>query len=777
MALPRDFDLNALLRAGQNLWEKTPAGLAASLRTSVAPTSAPARRRTAAAGTTREPEGTSPRPGGTSAEPLGTLPKPDGAAPEPGGTPTKPDGSAPEPARTGPPPDGPAPEPAGCEAAPDYPAVDAAARFLDPAASRLRAAERLLELAEDHDVPLLERVRHLAAAAASLDAAFAGDDDTMVSARSAVARAVVFRHAYCFHHAVLPALVKAGIELVRWDDLRDPEKSALRTLFRELVYPVLTPLASVRTPPYVPPRALHLAVLVKDPASAAQALARIRIPSTLPRFVRVDADDRSARDVRLISVEDVIGAHLAKLFSGMQVLEHHPFRVTRGPAGRPALLEVEESVTPEVLDLLAGELGVAEGDIHRVPGPLDLAGLSHVAAMDRADLRDKPLVPVTHPDLVRAEGRGPGEFFAALRRGDILVHHPYDAFATSAEALIGNAAADRDVLAIKVILGGGDPRICAPLAAAADAGKQVIVVVGSERSGVRSGASSGARSGAPPAAADGRPVPAWLNALAAAGCQIADDRGARRVHCRVTIVVRADADAKVRRYCHLGTGDYRPAAYETGGEALREDLGLLTADREVGEDLCDLFNHLTGYSRPAGYRRLLVGPRSLRPGLVTLVEREIGHHRAGRPARVRVKSNAVTDEALVEALYRASRAGVAVDVWVRGTCVLRPQVPGLSETVRVRSVLGEIVEHSRVFAFDNAGDHEVWIGSADLVPAHLDGRVETFVRLVAAEHRRKVVDLFDSAMDGGTPGWDLAADGAWVRTGGSLRSGRAVMTP
>ncbi|MQA87302.1 MAG: RNA degradosome polyphosphate kinase [Streptosporangiales bacterium] len=734
MALPRDFDLRTLLRAGESQQAKTPADLAAVEQAAREDPAPRARRRSRTGGDRtgrRADRSNGPGPRGSGAN----GPGPDGAGSsgpdlgiEPTGHVERPDGGAGRPA-------------------------DHAGRFLDRAVSWLRASGRLLE-----------RTRYLAVLAANLDAAFAGEIDGCPTARSPAARELVIRHAYCFHHVVLPELARAGIELVRWDNLTAQERESLHALFRERVYPVLTPFAvdPIRTLPNVPTLSVNLAVLVRDPGSAAQYFARVGVPPALARFVRVGG---SGPD-RFVPLEDVIAAHLPQLFSGMQVLEHHPFRVTRaraespGTTGPPVRLEVEESITPEMLDTLVRELGVTEDAVHRMPGPLDLTGLACVANLDRPDLSYPPFVPGTHPDLLRVAEKGGRDLFAALRGRDILLHHPYDSFATSVQAFVEAAAADPDTLAIKLILGTGDPRIVEPLAAAAQAGKLVAVVV--------AGAGRAPRRCAASARVPTDSSPGWVRLLNDAGCQIGYGVDGARTCVHAALVVRRESGGRLGRYSHIGTGDYGARDERASTGPPREDIGLLTADQEVAEDLADLFNHLTGYARPPGYRRLLAGPRSLRPGLVNRIEREIGHHRAGRPARIRVKTNAVADQAVVEALYRAARVGVPVEVWVRDACVLRPGVSGLSETIRVRSVLGRFLEHSRILAFANGSEEEVWIGSVDLVPEDLDGRVGVFVRVVAAKHRRQLARLLDTALDGRTLGWSLDADGRWSRPiGGS----------
>ncbi|WP_067490583.1 RNA degradosome polyphosphate kinase [Actinomadura hibisca] len=649
-------------------------------------------------------------------------------------------------------------------------------RFLDREESWLRFNQRVLELAEDPALPLLERVRFLSIFASNLDEFFmvrvaglarrmatglavqsaSGRQPREVLERTAaVAHELMLRHAAAFHDDLCPALGKEGIDILRWETLAETERESLRRLFRDRIYPVLTPLVvdSAHPFPYISGLSLNLAVIVRDPETDATMFARVKVPPVLPRFIEASPD-------RFTPLEDVIAAHLDQLFVGMEVLEHHAFRVTRnqdleidddisegllqalerellrrrfGPVVR---LEVEESISPAVLELLTTELAINERQIYRVGGPLDLAGLAAIADLDRPELKYPPFVPskASVPEDV--------SIFSAIRERDVLVHHPYDSFTTTVQRLIEDAADDPHVLAIKQTLyrTSGDSPIVDALVDAAEAGKQVVVVVELK------------------ARFDERANIAWARKLEKAGCHVVYGFVGLKTHCKLSMVVRQDTDGILRRYCHIGTGNYHPKTAR-----LYEDLGLLTCDPKVGEDVSALFNHLTGYSRQSEYHRLLVAPQSLRPGLVERVEREAAHHRAGRPARIRVKCNSLVDEVVIDALYRASQEGVPVDVWVRGICALRPGVPGLSETVRVRSVLGRFLEHSRVFAFDNGGDPEVWIGSADLMHRNLDRRVEALVTVTDRAQREGLIDVLDRAMDDGTHAWWLNADGDWTR--------------
>jgi polyphosphate kinase len=654
-------------------------------------------------------------------------------------------------------------------------------RFLDREESWLRFNERVLDLAQDTELPLLERVRFLAIFASNLDEFFmvrvaglarrmatgialqtaSGQQPREVLARtSEVAHELMIRHAACFHDDILPALAKEGVEILRWEELADEEKEELNRLFRRRIYPVLTPLVvdPAHPFPYISGLSLNLAVLVRDPETEETLFARVKVPPLLPRFLE-------ASPSRFVPLEDVIAENLPQLFTGTEIIEHHAFRVTRnqdlevdediaenllqalerellrrrfGPVVR---LEVEESITPEVLDLLTTELGLSDNAVYRMPGPLDLGGLYAIADLDRSELKYPPFVP--------SEAALPHDtnIFATLRDHDVLVHHPYDSFTTSVERLIEDAAADSQVLAIKQTLyrTSGDSPIIDALIDAAEAGKQVVVVVEIK------------------ARFDERANITWARKLEQAGCHVVYGFVGLKTHCKLALVVREESDGSLRRYCHLGTGNYNPKTAR-----IYEDYGLLTADPQVGEDVTDLFNHLTGYTRDTEYKRLLVAPDSLRGGLVSRIERETENQLAGLPAQIRFKCNALVDEVIIDALYRASQAGVPVDVWVRGICALRPGVPGLSETIQVRSILGRFLEHSRVYAFENGGEPEVWIGSADLMHRNLDRRVETLVRVRDAGHCADLLGRFDLAMGMDTQCWLLDESGRWTRHPGSV---------
>ena len=669
-------------------------------------------------------------------------------------------------------------------------------RLLDREESWLHFNQRVLELAEDPAVPLLERVRFAAIFANNLDEFFMVRVAGLVRRMAAglpvegvggrrpghvlqgvleLAGELTVRHAACYSDMLLPSLAAHGIEILRWKELAAGEQETLRELFRERIYPVLTPLVvdPAHPFPYISGLTLSLAAMVADPDTGDTMFARVKVPPLLPRFLTVSPQ-------RFVPLEDVIAAHLDELFVGLDILEHHAFRVTRvrdleideditedllqalerelqrhrpEPAVR---LEVEESISSDVLERLVTELRIDRRAVYRVPGPLDLSGLSAIADLDHRELK--------YPAFVPSESAVPldADIFSALAERDRLVHHPYDSFTTSVERLIVESAADPAVLAIKQTLyrTSGESPIVDALIDAAEAGKQVVVVVEIK------------------ARFDERANIAWARKLEEAGCHVVYGFVGLKTHAKVALVVREEPDGSLRRYCHIGTGNYHPTTARQ-----YEDFGLLTADPTVGADTTDLFNHLTGYSRKNAYQRLLVAPQSLRDGLVARIGQQAERARAGLPALIQLKCNALTDEAVIDALYQASQAGVPIDLWIRGICCLRPGVPGLSETIRVRSVLGRFLEHARVYAFgpddiprQRAGDSaeavvppgqpgapEVWLGSSDLMHRNLDRRVELLVRVSDPGHEATLRGLLNMALDDATASWWLDQQGTWTR--------------
>jgi polyphosphate kinase len=654
-------------------------------------------------------------------------------------------------------------------------------RFLDRELSWLRFNQRVLELAENDSLPLLERARFLAIFASNLDEFFmvrvAGLKRRIaagVAVRAAsglmprevleqiwqVTGELASRHAAVFRKDIVPALAAQGIELVRWDDLDKDEQKSAKRFFKERVFPVLTPLAvdPAHPFPYISGLSLNLAVLVRNPKTHKEHFARVKVPPTFSRFVPLG-------NQRFVPLEDVIGEHLKRLFPGMEVLSVNTFRVTRNEDleveeddaenllkalekellrrrfGPPVRLEVQENIDEHVLELLTSELGVSEAEVFRLPGPLDLRGLHDIADLDREDLKFPNFIPATHSLLAPVESSSPVDVFKALQRSDVLLHHPYDSFSTSVQRFIEQAAADPHVLAIKQTLyrTSGDSPIIDALVDAAEAGKQVLVIVEikarfDEHANIR-----------------------WARKLEHAGCHVVYGLVGLKTHCKLAMVVRDEPEG-IRRYTHIGTGNYNPKTAR-----LYEDFGLLTTDEAIGEDVAHLFNNLSGYSRNASYAELMVAPDSVRSGLAEAIRNEIAHHRAGRPARIRIKANSIVDEALIDELYRASRAGVPVDLLIRGICAVRPGVEGLSETIRVRSILGRYLEHSRVAWFENGGDPTVWIGSSDLMHRNLDRRVEVLVKLPSSKEVDEVTRLLDMAFDPHTAAWELDSEGTWTQ--------------
>nr|MCW2727689.1 degradosome polyphosphate kinase [Aeromicrobium sp.] len=654
-------------------------------------------------------------------------------------------------------------------------------RFLDRELSWIAFNERVLELAQDPDLPLLERVRFAAIFASNLDEFFmvriaglkrriaagvampnaSGLSPRVVLTRSLAASQVLMaRQAQTYHDELLPSLAAEGIELLHWKALTPDEQKHVRALYRDRVFPILTPLAvdPAHPFPYISGLSLNLALVMRNPATGKDHFARVKVPPIINRWME-------AGPGRFVPLEEVIAAHLDLLFPGMEVVAHHAFRVTRNEDleveeddaenllkalekellrrkfGPPVRLEVEESIDPGVLDLLVSELGVKADEVIRLKGPLDLTSLNEIADLDRPELSFEPFVPGTHQHLAEVETSEPADLFNALRKRDVLVHHPYDSFATSVQRFIEQAAADPHVLAIKQTLyrTSGDSPIIDSLVDAARAGKQVLVLVEikarfDEQANIR-----------------------WARKLERAGCHVVYGLVGLKTHCKLALVVRDEADG-LRRYAHIGTGNYNPKTAR-----LYEDFGLLTADPTITHDLTDLFNNLSGFAQDFSYQRLMVAPAGLREGIVERIETEIEHHRAGRPSGIRIKVNSLVDEAIIDKLYEASRAGVQVDLVIRGICTLRPGLPGLSENIRVRSILGRFLEHSRVYWFAGGGEPEAWMGSADLMHRNLDRRVEVLVRVPTPEHTEALGDLLARSLDPDTTSWHLGADGDWER--------------
>lgn len=673
-------------------------------------------------------------------------------------------------------------------------------RFFDRELSWLKFNQRVLECAENEDMPLLERANFAAIFASNLDEFFmvrvaglkrridsgiavpsaAGlSPRQQLRAISETAHRLQNEHAHYAIDTILPELEKEHIVLLTWDKLTSAEQERLSRYYRQQVFPVLTPLAvdPAHPFPYISGGSINLAVIVENPASGKSHFARVKIPGNLPRLVPVDdMTDEESKDERygFIAMEKLIAAHLESLFPGMIIKEARSFRVTRNEDidveeddaenllnamekellrrrfGPPIRLEITDTTSPFLSQLLADQLGVSQDEVYRLPSPLDLTVLFELGGVDRPDLKNRPFVPTTNRQLAEVESSRAQDIFAAIRERDILLHHPYDSFSTSVQAFLAQAAADPKVLAIKQTLyrtSSNSPIIDA-LIDAAHAGKQVLALVEIK------------------ARFDEDANIAWARKLERAGVHVVYGIVGLKTHCKLIEVVRQEADG-LRRYCHVGTGNYNPKTAR-----LYTDLGLLTCDPVVGQDLTRLFNQLSGYAPKSSFHRLLVAPRTVRTGLIQRIRREEDAARAGKEAWIKIKVNSIVDEKTIDALYRASQAGVKIDIVERGICALKPGVPGLSENIRVRSILGRFLEHSRIYAFCNAdgpqigegpaSGPEVYIGSADLMHRNLDRRVEALVRVTAPEQIDELIRYVDLQMADSTMSWHMQPDGTYV---------------
>jgi polyphosphate kinase len=652
-------------------------------------------------------------------------------------------------------------------------------RYLNRELSALDYFARVVSLAGDASVPLLERVKFLAIVSQNLDEYFQvrvsglreqldagiratspdGLDslDQLRAIRNRV-EPMIERQAAIFTKEVAPALEDVGVRFCDWDELSGADRDHLQGVFDERVFPVLTPLAvdPAHPFPYISNLSLNLAVVVRDPATREERFARVKVPPLLPRFLVLPDGER------FVPLEQVIAAHLDSLFPGMETVAHHPFRVTRDADfelsdeaedlleamelilrrrtkfGRVVRLEVDGKMSDEVLELLCRELELTDSEVYVVDGPLDLSGLWGLYGIDRPELKDEPWTPQTQPVLARTDA--PVDMFRVLEQGDVLVHHPYDSFATSIEAFVEQASRDPHVLAIKQTLyrtAGSDSRLVRSLIHAAEQGKQVVALVELK------------------ARFDEQANIERAQLFEEAGIHVVYGLVGLKTHAKILLVVRQEPDG-IRRYCHVGTGNYNPKTATT-----YEDLGLLSADPDVGADLTELFNYLTGYSRQGDYRKLLVAPVTIRPELLTRIERQAGLGPAGH---ITMKMNSLVDPEMIDALYRASQAGTPIDLIVRGICCLRAGVPGLSETIRVRSIVGQFLEHSRIYRFGpDPHTAEYIIGSADLMPRNLDRRVEALVPVSAPAMRDRLDEILTINLADDTLAWELDRDGTWRR--------------
>ncbi len=652
--------------------------------------------------------------------------------------------------------------------------------YLNRELSWLEFNARVLHEAQDERNPLLERVKFLSIFAGNLDEFFqvrvaglrqqieAGavtrspdgrtPGEQVAAARERVLTLVADQSSIFVD--VRRALAAEGVEIVDYADI--PEHHAvLRQRFLDEIFPVLTPLAvdPGHPFPYISTLSLSIAVGLRDPETGERVFARVKVPQILPRLIEVELD-------HFVPIDQVIEANLQDLFTGMEVVESHLFRVTRNADftveedeaddllmaieeelrrrrfGEAVRLEVERTMPAATRTLLQRGLGLEADDSYEIAGMLDMTALWHIADLDRPELRAKPWTPVTPPRLIPPDEDEPADVFAAVRAGDILVHHPYDSFAASVERFITQAADDPDVLTIKMTLyrTSGDSPIVQSLIRAAERGKQVVVLVEIK------------------ARFDEEANIIWARKLERAGAHVVYGLVGLKTHSKTALVVRREGSG-LRRYVHIGTGNYNP---KTARQYV--DLGLLTARPEVGADVTDLFNVLTGLSRQRTFRRLLVAPHSLRSGFLSLVDREVAHAAAGRPARIVLKLNAIVDTPVIEALYHASSAGVDIDLIIRGACSLQPGVPGISDRIRVRSIIGEFLEHSRIWGFENGGDREWYIGSADLMDRNLDRRVEAVVPVEDGEAKMRIAEIIELLLADDRRSWQLQPDASWVRT-------------
>jgi polyphosphate kinase len=655
-------------------------------------------------------------------------------------------------------------------------------RFFNRELSWLDFADRLVDLAADSSLPLLERVKFLAILSSGLDEFFqvrvGGLKDHVAAglrARSADGRTASEQlkdiRAKCiglqersdgvFESSLVPGLGAAGLYLTSIDELDEAEKTRILGVFERDIFPVLTPLAvdPGHPFPYISNLSLNLAVLVVDPSTREQRFARVKVPPLLPRFVALNGGSR------FVALEQLIAANLPRLFPHMEIGRHHAFRVTRNADldleeseaddllaavetelrrrrfGRAVRLEVDRDMPAEVRELLLEELELGSDDVYESSAPLGLSQLWALHAIDRPDLHEQPWVPMTQPRLATA-GDGPVDLFAVLREAEVLVHHPYDSFTTSVEAFITQAADDPNVLAIKQTLyrTSEDTAIVSALVRAAEQGKQVAALVEVK------------------ARFDEQANIVWARQLERAGVHVVYGLVGLKTHSKIVLVVRREEDG-LRRYCHIGTGNYNSETAK-----VYEDLGLFTADQAVGEDLTDLFNHLTGYGRPVTYRRIVVAPQGMRPWILGQIAEEAA---VGSSGHITIKVNGLTDPEVIDALYAACQAGVHIDLIVRGLCCLRPGVRGLSEGITVRSVMGRFLEHSRIFRFGAPGGARhvrYTIGSGDLMERNLDRRIEVLVPVLDAKLQARIEETIELCLADDTNSWVLGPEGDWVRT-------------
>src|SRR4051794_16839421 len=670
----------------------------------------------------------------------------------------------------------------------EVPALDSPELYANRELSWLQFNERVLELAEDERTPLLERVKFLSIYASNLDEFFmvrvAGLHDQVdagidargpdgMSARETLERITARhlelcrRHSTAWEHAVRPALAGEGIRVIEIGDCSEEELESTDRLFAEQIFPVLTPLAvgPGRPFPYISNLSLSLGVFVRDPVSEVETFARVKVPKeVLPRFVPIG-------DETFVPLESVIARHLDELFPGMQIVRHDCFRVTRDADftvsdeaddlvravedelrrrrfGEVVRLEVSSSMDPDMRDFLVEQLGIEETQVIDVEGLLDLEALWEIYEVDGfRELRDVPWTPVARPPFADVEDRRP-DILGALRAGDVLVHHPYDSFAGSVERFVQQAVADPNVLAIKMTVyrTSDDSALIPSLIQAAERGKQAVCLVELK------------------ARFDERRNIGWARSLEEAGAHVVHGLPGLKTHAKALLVVRREGSG-VRHYVHIGTGNYHAKTAR-----LYEDFGLMTTDEDITADVADLFNSLTGYARPHDYRKVIVAPMQMRDRLLEEIEATVRAHESGQDARIAMKMNSLTDSRCIEALYEASQAGVPIDLNVRGICALRPGIPGVSDNIRVVSVVGRFLEHSRIYSFRRNGESRYYIGSADLMPRNLDNRVELVVPVEEDALQDELEDTLERCFADDTFAWELEPDGEWRRREGGERA-------
>ncbi|HVY78508.1 MAG TPA: polyphosphate kinase 1 [Solirubrobacterales bacterium] len=661
--------------------------------------------------------------------------------------------------------------------------IDDPALYFNRELSWLDFNQRVLELAEDPAVPLLEQLRFCSIYASNLDEFYmvrvaglfdqldAGIDargpdglapGEQIDAIQARVLELDRRLHACFEGELRPALAEQGIRIVSLGSASEEERREIDVRFNEQVFPTLTPLVIGlgRPFPYISNLSLSLGVLLRDPESGSEIIARVKVPKELlGRFLPVGEGGKA-----FVPLEEVIAANLDALFPGTEVVDHGYFRVTRDADftvsdeaddllqavqdeirrrrfGEVVRLEIGAEMNPKLRQQLIEALRLEDREVYDIDGLLDLADLSEIADVPgHADLRYAPWTPVTQPRLF-GEDEEPCDMFAAIRQGDLLVHHPYDSFASSVERFVEQAVADPDVLAIKqtVYRTSDDSPLVPALIRASERGKQAVCMVELK------------------ARFDEEANIHWAKSLEEAGVHVVYGIPGLKTHVKAVLVARREGD-RVREYVHIGTGNYNPTTAR-----LYTDLGLFTADEEIGADVAEMFNFLTGYGRPARSRKVLVSPTTMRDRILEEIEATVAAHRAGEEARIALKMNSLVDAACIRALYEASNAGVRVDLNVRGICCLRPGVPGVSENIRVVSIVGRFLEHSRIYSFQRGEETRVLMGSADLMPRNLDSRVELVAPVEDPALRAELLDVMERCLADNANAWELDADGIWTR--------------